>query len=97
VLGADPDVASRIAALVGRGGRLRLLLSAAAGDAPHGVRTLDPGLIASAYSRRGLVAAEIRPATLGDARAARSSWGCRLLADRNGDRQAWLVQLDRRR
>ena len=96
-MGADPQVAERLAILVAAGGRLRLLLSGAPGDARSGVSEVDPARVVATFVRLGLVAGEVRPATLADAHAARSSWGRRLLSGANGARRAWLVELARER
>jgi 16S rRNA (adenine(1408)-N(1))-methyltransferase len=95
--GADPAVAERLASLVAEGGRLRLLLSGASRDARRGVMEIDPARVVSAYERLGLRAAEVRPASVADADAARSSWGRRLLSGGKGTRLAWLFELTRER
>jgi 16S rRNA (adenine(1408)-N(1))-methyltransferase len=95
--GADPAVAERLASLVAEDGRLRLLLSGAARDAGRGISEVDPAPIVSAYERLGLRPAEVRPASVADVDAARSSWGRRLLRGGKGTRLAWLVELTRER
>jgi predicted RNA methylase len=95
--GSDRDIAERLASLVKGGGRLRLLLSGASRDARHGVSELDPASIVSVYERLGLKVVEVRPATVADADAARSSWGRRLLTSRNAERCAWLLDFERPR
>ena len=96
-LGTDLAVASRITALLGRGGRLRMLLSAAPRDVRRGIVALETDAVASTYQRLGLTVDHLRPATVADARAVRSAWGLRLLASRNSQRQAWLIEFVRPR
>jgi len=95
--GADPQGAERLAILVAAGGRLRLLLSAAPGDARGGISEIDPSHVVATFERLGLGAVEVRRATLADVHAARSSWGRRLLSGGNGARRAWLFELARER
>jgi 16S rRNA (adenine(1408)-N(1))-methyltransferase len=95
--GADLESAERIASLLAGGGRMRLLLSAASRDARRGVVEIEPADIVATFERLGLVAGEVRPATVADAVAARSSWGRRLLRARNAERCAWLLDFDRPR
>jgi 16S rRNA (adenine(1408)-N(1))-methyltransferase len=93
-IGRDAAGADRLAALAAPGGRLRMLLSASARDASHGVTTLDPVSVAAAFARRGFAVEMSRPATLADAAGAHSSWGRRLLGA-GGERRAWLLELRR--
>lgn len=95
--GADPEVADRLACLVAVGGRLRLLLSGAPADAQRGVAEVDPAHVVATFERLGLAAVEVRPATVADANAARSSWGRRLLSGGDGARRAWVLELERER
>ena len=88
----DPGQAARLAALVRPGGELRLLLSHAARD---GTPTVDPSAVVAAHAAGGLVALEVRPASLADAVAAHSSWGKRLLRTADGSRSAWLLRMKR--
>jgi hypothetical protein len=82
---------------VAAGGHLRLLLSGAPDDARRGVSEIDPASVVATFECLGLVALEVRPATVADAHAARSSWGRRLLSGGNGARRAWLFELARER
>lgn len=93
-LGQDSAGAAHLARLLAEGGRLRLLVSAAAGDAVRGAVEIDPGAVTAAYRRHGLVRSCCRPATHADVTEARSSWGKRLLTG-GGDRRAMLIELDR--
>jgi 16S rRNA (adenine(1408)-N(1))-methyltransferase len=93
--GTDRSLAARIVALLRDGGTLRLLLSAAPCDDGDGLATIAPSAVARSYAELGLEAIRSRPATLDDARAARSSWGKRLLTG-GGQRRAWLLELVRR-
>jgi hypothetical protein len=92
VLGRDTAGADRLASLVAPGGLLRLLVSASERDAALGATKLDPEQIPVAYQRRGFAVELCRPATLDDVRAARSSWGRRLLSG-DVDRVAWAIEL----
>jgi 16S rRNA (adenine(1408)-N(1))-methyltransferase len=93
--GADQVAAERLAGLIADGGRMRLLLSAASRDTRRGVVEIEPARIVATFERLGLVAADVRPATVADADAARSSWGRRLLRARNAERCAWLLDFER--
>jgi len=94
--GAEPWIARRLAVLVADGGRLRLLLSGTHRDQRRGASEIDPANVIATFKRLGLVALEVRPATLTDARAARSSWGKRLLSGENVARLAWFFELARK-
>jgi hypothetical protein len=93
-LGQDAEGAAHLARLLAEGGRLRLLRSAAAGDAARGAVEIDPAAVTATYRGYGLVQLCCRPATSADVSEARSSWGKRLLA-RGSDRRAMLIELDR--
>jgi 16S rRNA (adenine(1408)-N(1))-methyltransferase len=86
---ADP----RITRLVRAGGRLDLLVSAAASDRAGGLADLDPARLAHAYRAAGMLDVRLRPATIDDVRTAGSSWGKRLLQGGRGgrDRRMWLL------
>ena len=90
--GRDRALAGRLAALLRPAGELRLLLSSAPVD---GEQALDPASVVAAYRPLGLVATEVRPASRGDAAAAASSWGKRLLANARPGRTACLIRLRR--
>lgn len=91
--GQDAEGAARIARLVAPGGRLRLLLSAAARDATSGgVADLDPATVVAAYAELGLAARACRPASAEDLAAAHSTWARRLLAS-GRDRRTWFIEL----
>lgn len=91
--GGDRAGAAGIARLVGPGGRLRLLLSAAERDATAGgVADLDPSVVVAAYVDLGLEARACRPASAEDLAAAHSTWARRLLAS-GRDRRTWLIEL----
>jgi SAM-dependent methyltransferase len=89
-VGADP----RLTRLLSPGGRLRLLLSASAGDGAAGYTELDPDRLAAAYRAAGHVRVSVEPANIDDIRAASSSWGKRLLQGGRGgrDRRLWLLE-----
>lgn len=95
--GVDLEAAERLARLIASGGRMRLLLSSASRDARRGLVQLEPARVVATFERLGLVAGEVRPATVADADAARSSWGRRLLRARNAERSAWLLDFERPR
>jgi 16S rRNA (adenine(1408)-N(1))-methyltransferase len=86
-LSADPAVTR----LVAPDGWLRLLISASERDARAGGAIVNPAELAAVYERAGFRVAEVRPATLEDARDAHSAWGKRLLAQPSPDRRAWLL------
>ena len=83
----------RLTRLLRAGGRLALLVSAAAADRASGLVDLDPARMTDAYRAAGLDM-RVRPATLADVRAAGSSWGKRLLQGGRGghDRRLWLFE-----
>ena len=93
-LGQDQEGTIAIARLLAPGGCLRLLVSAADGDAAGGTTDLEPSEVVASYVQLGLEPAVCRAARLGDAAEARSSWGKRLLAG-GGDRRAFLIELHR--
>jgi 16S rRNA (adenine(1408)-N(1))-methyltransferase len=93
-LGQDAEGASQLARLLAPGGHLRLLVSAAAGDAARGAVEIDVTALAAAYRRNGLEWLGCRPATNADVTEARSSWGRRLL-ERCGDRRTMMIELHR--
>jgi hypothetical protein len=88
----DPLHAERLAALVRRGGELRLLLSHAERD---GTPAVDPSAVILGFANQGLASTEVRRATLEDVAAARSSWGKRLLRGPDRSRSTWLIRLNR--
>lgn len=96
-MGAESERAEDVARLVADGGRLRLLLSSASRDAAKGAVEIDPAEVVAAYQRFGFNAVEVRPATVADATAVRSSWGRRILTGRESERRAWLFDLRRDR
>jgi 16S rRNA (adenine(1408)-N(1))-methyltransferase len=83
-----------LARLPAPGGRLRLLLSASPDDAAAGLAHLDARVLADAYRRAGLRVMTSRAAGLGEAVAAHSSWGKRLLRNPAAGRTAWLLEAD---
>lgn len=93
VLGLDGPVLRGIASIVALDGRVCVIASVLPSDHVDGLEVLDgdavPG-IAAAWTAVGVELASIRPATLDDLRAARSSWAARL-----GDRPVWRVELRR--
>jgi hypothetical protein len=92
-VGKDAAGAAGIARLVVRGGRLRLLVSAAERDANGGgVVDLDPGAVAGAYRELGMVLCACRPASAEDLAGAHSTWGRRLLSS-GRERRTWLIEL----
>jgi 16S rRNA (adenine(1408)-N(1))-methyltransferase len=93
-LGRDAEDASHLARLLAQGGRLQLLLSAAAGDAARGAVEIDASALIAAYRRLGIGLLRCRPATKADVIEARSSWGKRLL-ERGGDRRTMMIELHR--
>jgi 16S rRNA (adenine(1408)-N(1))-methyltransferase len=93
-LGQDQEGTIAIARLLAPGGRLRLLVSAADGDAAGGTTDIVSGEVLASYVQLGLEPAVCLPATLADAAEARSSWGKRLLAG-GGGRRAFLIELHR--
>ena len=90
----DQAGAARLAALVAPAGRMRLLVSGAGRDAGGGITRIEPERIVGAYADLGLRPVACRPASMGDIEAARSTWGKRLFAT-DGDRVAWLLELER--
>ncbi len=93
--GLDPELTAKLAGLVRPGGMARLLISSAARDAGGGLAKIDPATVCDAWRSFGLGAEAVRPATMADANAARSSWGRRLLRQPAPDRRAWLLEFRR--
>jgi 16S rRNA (adenine(1408)-N(1))-methyltransferase len=97
-IGREAAGTRRLAGLVASGGWLRLLVSAHQRDERQGAVSLDPYSIVDAYRSLGFEPLEVRPATVDDAVAARSSWGKRLLGGSHGrgaatGRDTWLLEL----
>jgi 16S rRNA (adenine(1408)-N(1))-methyltransferase len=97
-IGRDAAGTRQLSGLVASGGRLRLLVSAHRRDERQGAVSLDPTAMVDAYRALGFEPDEVRPATVEDAVASRSSWGKRLLngSGRGGataGRDAWLLEL----
>ena len=91
----EPTLIARLAALVAPGGRVSLLLSAAARDGSRGLTVVDPVAIAHSWELLGFDVTTTRPASLEDAIELHSSWGKRLLAARGQGRSAWRIGLVR--
>jgi 16S rRNA (adenine(1408)-N(1))-methyltransferase len=93
VVGLDRDALSGIASIVAQGGHVEILASIVPSDNVDGLETLDLGAraaIAGAWRSTGLELHSMRPATIGDVLATRSSWARRL-----GDRPVWRLGLRR--
>jgi len=93
--GQQPDLTARLAALLSASGAVRILLASSPRDRNGGRAELDPAAVATAWESTGLCAIAMRPATLDDATAARSSWGKRLLSNPDPARRAWVIELER--
>jgi 16S rRNA (adenine(1408)-N(1))-methyltransferase len=96
LLTADPVILGGLARAMRPGAALTVLVSATDRDRGAGVGPLgEAGLagLAAAYAANGLAVTGVRPATVADVAASRSSWGRRLGA---GDRRpAWLLEASR--
>jgi 16S rRNA (adenine(1408)-N(1))-methyltransferase len=80
VLGLDGSALRGISSLVKPGGRVEVLASVVPADRIDGVATLDKASpkIASAWAALGFDRVEMRPATIEDCQATRSTWARRL-------------------
>ena len=92
--GDAPEQTARLACLVAPGGQVRMLIASSPRDVAYAAH-LDPERVAAAWRVHGLQVVECRPATLGDASAAHSSWGKRLLRNPGPGRLAWQLALVR--
>lgn len=93
VLGLDAVTLRGVASIVAPGGRVQVLVSVVPADRVDGIATLErpsEAQIASAWRSVGFELESMRPATVDDLRAARSSWARRL-----GDRPVWRLDLSR--
>lgn len=94
VLGLDPVALRGIASVVAPCGRVEVLASVLPEDHVEGIEELDRSSqtgIAEAWRAIGLELESMRPVTLDDLRAMRSSWARRL-----GDRPIWRLDLRHR-
>ena len=97
VLGLDAQALAGVAALVGPGGRIEVLVSVVASDGVDGITTLDFGWeprICRAWAGAGLDLDSMRPATSAEIAASRSSWARRLQSD-GTSRPVWRLELCR--
>ena len=80
VLGLDRDVLRRVGSLAKPGSRVEVLASVVAADGVDGVTELSESgtRIASAWADIGFDRVEMRPATIEECRATRSTWARRL-------------------
>ena len=95
VLGLEPAVLTRVAALVGSGGRVEVLESIMPSDRVDGVGALDAACepaIRCAWAGVGLELMSMRPATGAEIADSRSSWARRLDPAR-GARPVWRLDL----
>jgi 16S rRNA (adenine(1408)-N(1))-methyltransferase len=93
VLGLDGEALTGIASIVAPDGQVEILASVVPSDNVDGLATLDLEAragIAAAWRSAGLELESMRPATIGDVRATRSSWVRRL-----GNRPVWRLELRR--
>lgn len=93
VLGLDPAALEGVASVVADGGRIEVLVSVLPADHVDGIDTLDrtkEARIAEAWRSVGFELDWMRPATIDELRATRSSWARRL-----GDRPVWRLELHR--
>jgi 16S rRNA (adenine(1408)-N(1))-methyltransferase len=96
LLTADPAVLGGLARVLRPGATLSMLVSSTARDSRAGVGPIDQrslAALAGAYHQSGLAVTRVRPATLDDVAASRSTWGKRLGA--GAQRPAWLLQATR--
>ena len=80
VFGLDPDVLRRVVSVVKPGGRVEVLASVVEADGVDGVTRLSQAgpRIATAWAGIGFERVEMRPATIEECRATRSTWARRL-------------------
>ena len=93
VLGLDVEALRGAASIVAPGGRVEVLASVLPADRVEGIGVLDrtsEAQIADAWRSVGLELESMRPATVEDLRATRSSWARRL-----GDRPVWRLDFRR--
>ena len=93
VLGLDEDALRGVASIVRPGGRVEILVSVIPADRVAGLPTLGRAFerpIAVAWWSFGFDLESMRPASIEDLRATRSSWARRL-----GDRPVWRLDLCR--
>ena len=95
VLGLDAVALRGVASIVAPGGHVELLVSVIPADRVEEIAILDRSVeagIADAWRSVGIELAAMRPATVEDLRATRSSWARRL-----GDRPVWRLDFRRHR